>query len=233
MQSLVWNRFATFLVWLLAALCMVYWALKFVRGPVAPASSVVAAPSSGAVGAIDTAALARGLGGGLSSAAALETESAAPSALQASRFVLTGVVVQKARTGQGVALIAVDGKPSRPYRVGTQLSDGVVLQSVSDGKAVLATSADSATGLTLELPRLTTALAGNTAPLRPAAFTPLNSTPANPLATAATAQANAMAAAGATGVMGATGQRPPRPLANRQRESEKETARDQAGSPAP
>lgn len=225
MQRPLWNRFATFLVWLLAAGCIVYWALKFVKGPAAPSSIAVAAPASGA-GAVDALALAKGLGGGAAAlqVSASDTSTPPPSALQAARFALTGVAVQKA--GVGVALIAVDGKPARPYRVGSQIADGVVLHSVSAGKAALATSKEAAVALTLELPQLTTALAGTAVPSRPNLPAAASAAPApNPMAAVANAAANAMAAPGVLG------QRPPRPSANRQRESEKDVARDQAGTP--
>jgi general secretion pathway protein C len=190
---------------------MVYWALQFVQGPVSPVSAAVAAPVPGR-GAVDTQALAKGLGGGIvtlrdtSSAGA----SAAPSTLQASRFVLTGVVVNRPTSGQGVALIAVDGKPPRPYRVGTPLADGIVLHSVSAGKAMLATGLDAAPGLTLELPQLTSAVAGTAVAVRPA-------TPTAIPAIAATPVANPMAV---------PGQRPARPLASRPREAEKEPRKE-------
>jgi general secretion pathway protein C len=222
MQRSFWNRFATFLVWLLATGCVVYWALKFVRGPQVPLSAAVASPANSA-GAVDAQALAKALGGGVAPAVAAASPAVAPSALQAARFVLTGVVVQKAGSGTGVALIAVDGKPSRPYRVGSALTDGVVLHSVSAGKAMLSTAANAPAGLTLELPQLTTAVAGNVVAVRPAMPAPIP-------AAAATPAANPMAVPGAT--PGVPGQRPPRPLANRQRGADKETARDQAGSPA-
>jgi general secretion pathway protein C len=214
MQRPLWNRFATFLVWLLAAGCAVYWALQFVRGPATPLSAAVAAPNSN-VGAVDAQALARGLGGGQAPAPSA-AQAAAPSPIQASRFVLSGVVVQKS-SQQGVALIAVDGKPPRPFRVGSALADGVMLHSVSAGKAMLATSPDAAPGLTLELPQLTSAIAGTAIPARaamPAATSP--TPPANPAANLA------------TNPMSALGQRPTRPLPNRLREAGQEGPRDQA-----
>lgn len=221
MQRPLWIRFATFLVWLVAAGCAVYWALKFVTGPSAPLSAAVAAPAAG-LGVVDTQALARGLGGGKTALTNPTEVAAAPSAFQASRFVLTGVVVQKTGSSRGVALIAVDGKPPRPYRVGTQLADGVVLHSVSAGKAMLASAADAPPGLTLELPQLTTALAGTALATRPAMPSMPSAIPSISAPLAATQAANPMAAPGIPG------QRPPRPLANRQRENEKEATRDQA-----
>jgi general secretion pathway protein C len=220
MQRSLWIRFATFLVWLLAAASTVYWALQFVQGPASPLSAAVAAPAPGG-GAVDALALAKGLGGGNvtprdASPEATPAAPAAPSIFQAARFVLTGVVVNRPTSGQGVALIAVDGKPPRPYRVGTPLADGIVLHSVSAGKAMLAASADAAPGLTLELPQLTSAVAGTAVAARP----PM---PAAIPATAATPVANPMAVPGT---------RPPRPLANRQREAERE-ARKEAQDAAP
>ncbi len=189
---------------------MVYWALQFVQGPASPISAAVAAPAPG-VGSVDAQALAKGLGGGLESAPAANLANpAAASALQASRFVLTGVVVNK-QPSLGVALIAVDGKPQRPYRVGSQLSDGVVLHSVAAGKAMLALGADAAPGLTLALPQLTSAVVGTAVVSRP-----LLAITANPSANPTPAPA----------------QRPARIGANRQREADKE-AQKPALSPAP
>ncbi|MDB5946181.1 MAG: hypothetical protein JWQ33_1207, partial [Ramlibacter sp.] len=74
---------------------------------------------------------------------------AAPASL-ASRFNLLGVV--SVRSHDGAALIAVDGKPPRPYRVGAAVDDALVLQSVQTRRAVLANSVSGPAVLTLELP---------------------------------------------------------------------------------
>ena len=55
---------------------------------------------------------------------------------------------------RGAALIAIDGKPARPYRVGGVLEEGLVLQAVEGRRAVLAASAEGPALLTLELPAL-------------------------------------------------------------------------------
>lgn len=68
----------------------------------------------------------------------------------ASRFSLLGVVA--ARSHDGAALIAVDGKPPRPYRVGAAVDDTLVLQSVQPRRAVLSSSVGGPPVLTLELP---------------------------------------------------------------------------------
>jgi general secretion pathway protein C len=208
-------------------------------------AALAAAPAS--AGAADLSALAKGLGGGKAPINSALTGAVAPNALQASRFILTGVVVQKS-SQQGVALIAVDGKPARPYRVGSALADGVVLQGVSNGKAMLSASAQAATELTLELPRLITALVGNATAARPnqpiqpgmpqpnlAANLP---SPMPAIISISSVQAQQAAAAAA---MTATAQansstvpagKPPRPLANRLREAGQDAARDPSGSPA-
>lgn len=189
---------------------MVYWALQFVQGPASPISAAVAAPSPGA-GSVDAQALAKGLGGGQESAPASNLANPAlTSVLQASRFVLTGVVVNK-QSSLGVALIAVDGKPQRPYRVGSQLTDGVVLHSVAAGKAMLALGADAAPSLTLALPPLTSAVVGTAVVARPLLATTANQA-ANPTP--------------------ASVQRPARIGANRPREADRE-AQKPALSPAP
>lgn len=77
--------------------------------------------------------------------------------LAASRFALTGVVASSSQ--HGAALIAVDGKPAKPYAVGSRVGDEWVLQSVQPRRAVLVpagaagdASVASETALVLELP---------------------------------------------------------------------------------
>jgi hypothetical protein len=52
----------------------------------------------------------------------------------------------------GAALLAVDGKPARPYRVGSRIDEGTVLQSVGPRHVVLAASADGTALQRLEMP---------------------------------------------------------------------------------
>jgi general secretion pathway protein C len=139
-------RIATLAVWVLAAGSCVYWGLRI--APRAPSSVVAAQPRAAA--APDPAAVARLLGANPVAASASPTS--APAASLASRFNLLGVVA--ARSRRGAALIAVDGKPPRPYRVGTAIDEGLVLQSVEGRRAVIAASANGPAVLTLELPAL-------------------------------------------------------------------------------
>ncbi|MFC5496223.1 type II secretion system protein N [Caenimonas terrae] len=137
-------RLATLILWLLAAGSCVYWALRMAPRA-APAA--VAAPVRQPFAA-DPAAVARLLG----ASPVLASAPAQPSASLASRFSLLGVVAW--RTNHGAALIAVDGKPPRPFRVGSAIDEGLVLQSVEGRKAVLAAAAGGPPVLTLELPPL-------------------------------------------------------------------------------
>ncbi|GAC1359141.1 MAG: hypothetical protein NVSMB34_14070 [Variovorax sp.] len=136
-------RLTTLTLWMLVAGTCVYWALRIAPG--APAAMVVAPVRTSF--AADPAAVARLLGAVPSLAAA----GSVPSVSLASRFNLVGIVAE--RSHRGAALIAVDGKPARPYRVGASIDQGVVLQSVEVRRAVLAASAGGPALFTLELPR--------------------------------------------------------------------------------
>jgi len=134
-------RGVTFLLWALAAATIAYWALKV---------TTTSTPGAGAAAtlrpapAADPAAVARLLGHAPTAAAA------APAPSLASRFSLIGVVAGRSR--EGAALISVDGRPAKPFRVGSNVDQGLVLQAVEPRRAVLAASAQGPAVLTLELP---------------------------------------------------------------------------------
>lgn len=138
-------RGATFALWALAAGSAAYWGLKL-SSTTPPLAAAVAAPRQ--VGPVDPVALARLLGSSPSAAIA----PAAPVVALASRFQLLGVAAG-ARSGGGAAVLAVDGKPARSYRVGSTIEEGLVLQSVHGRQAVIA-SREGQPVLTLELPQL-------------------------------------------------------------------------------
>lgn len=136
-----WPRTGAFALWALAAASVAYWGLKFAGRPAASAGAPVAlapAPQS------DPAAVARVLGAGAGAVAA----PAAPAL--SSRFSLVGVAASPSRGG--AALIAVDGKPAKPFRVGARVDEGLVLQSVAPRRAVLGESTGGPPVLTLEMP---------------------------------------------------------------------------------
>ncbi|MHB1123161.1 MAG: type II secretion system protein N [Ramlibacter sp.] len=134
----------TFLLWALVAASAVFWGLRMsARSGATPLVPAV----NRAPAAADPVAVARLLG---ASPAATAAAPAAPAL--ASRLILVGVVAGAA-SQKGVALISVDGKPAKPFRVGAAIEEGVVLQSVQGRRAVLAQSGDGPSVLTLELPR--------------------------------------------------------------------------------
>ena len=139
-------RIVTFALAALATGSAVYWVLQ---GPASAAPSGVAVADQPPPAPANTRAVAWALGatGGGGSPAL-----AAP-ALASSRFALTGVVAGPSQTG--AALIAVDGKPPKPFVVGAAVGDGWVLRSVQARRAVLAqTDAADAAALVLEMPTL-------------------------------------------------------------------------------
>ena len=145
-NNLVWLRTVTFLVAALAAASATYWGLKWTSPPTAsPATTAVfAAPAQ-----VDPLAVARLLGGGKADTA-LPPDTTVSNA--SSRFKLLGVVAE-GRQG-GYALIAIDGKPAKPFNVGSQVEDGLLLQAVSPRSAALASSKSGPASVTLELPKL-------------------------------------------------------------------------------
>ncbi len=142
LQNLWWPRVMTLVLWAVAAASLAGWGLRL-GGGLKPGQ--VAPVAMTAEVAVDPASVARLLGAAEPSAAAL-----VPAA--ASRFVLLGVVAGRSNTG--AALIAVDGKPGRAFRVGSKIDEGVMLQAVEPRRARLGSAADAATTLTLEMPAI-------------------------------------------------------------------------------
>ncbi len=146
-------RVCAFVIWALVAGTVVFWGLRLlVRSPEAPAHAV---PVGAAVAVKGD--LARLLG-----AAPVATAAAAEASPEASsRFRLLGVMAPKAPktgaraepTGQGVALIAVDGKPAKAFAVGARLDNDLVLQSVSLRSASIGPP-EGAASVKLEIPPL-------------------------------------------------------------------------------
>lgn len=140
-QSGLGLRAITLVVWALAAGSMAYWGLRLASGH--GAAAPVPAAATG-LPAIDPQAVARVLG-----AAATAT---APQTSTASRFSLQGVVAGS--PGGDAALIAVDGKPARPFRVGSAVEEGLILQSAVARRATLAATREGPALFTLDMPSL-------------------------------------------------------------------------------
>lgn len=138
-----WSRGVTLVVWALAAASAAWWGLR-ITGLSQPLRMVPAPLFVANDIGVDAPAVARALG------AVAAADAPAPPAA-ASRFALLGVVAS--RSSQGAALIAVDGKPGRAYRVGSKVEDGLVLQAVEPRRARLAPVSGPGAALVLEMPQ--------------------------------------------------------------------------------
>ena len=134
-------RLGALAIWALAAASAAYWGLRLTaRPPGMPAPTAAPAPV-----AADMQAMARLLG-----AVTAQTPQAAAAPVS-SRFALVGVLAGQ-QGGSGAALIAVDGKPAKPYRVGATVDAGLVLQSLGPRQARLGAGQEGVTTVTLEMP---------------------------------------------------------------------------------
>ena len=134
------SRFTSLLVWAVVAYSAVVFALQWGGG--VPVDAVVAGSEQKQVlPEVDALAVSKALG-----AAPVQSASAS----LASRFVLVGVM--DGGPAQGVALISVDGKPAKPYRLGQTVSDGFVVLATGPKKAELGPQLGAASSLVLELP---------------------------------------------------------------------------------
>jgi general secretion pathway protein C len=131
-------------LWCAAAASAVFWVLNFPSGSAVQGIPLVqgAAQATGASSVQASAHMARVWG----------VQAPAPelSIAQSARFQLWGVVA--GASGQGSALIAVDGQPPRAFRVGQTVTDGVVLQSLGQKQAQLGVSTQGAALFSLSLP---------------------------------------------------------------------------------
>lgn len=126
-----------FVLWLAVGFSTLTWGLRLWPQP--NAVPVVELPAAVPAGTAD--GVARALGA---------SRAAAASPALASRLQLIGVMADA--DGYGAALIALDGQPPKPYRVGKPVLDGLVLQSVQARSAALGERVGAAATLTLSLP---------------------------------------------------------------------------------
>jgi general secretion pathway protein C len=134
------SRLTSLLVWAVVAYSAVVFALQWGGG--VPVDAVVAGSEQKQVlPEVDALAVSKALG-----AAPVQSASAS----LASRFVLVGVM--DGGPTQGVALISVDGKPAKPYRLGQTVSDGFVVLATGPKKAELGPQLGAPAALQLELP---------------------------------------------------------------------------------
>lgn len=153
-------RIAAGFLWAGAAALAVFWGLKL-----SAPRQVSAVPQAGNAPAVQADAAAMGRVFGVQDGAV-----AAPT-IAPTRWRLMGVMAGK-NSGGGAAIIALDDKPAKVYRVGSPVVDGLVLQTLqSDApRAVtLGASVDGPASVTIELPPVKTIGAASTgAPVIPA-----------------------------------------------------------------
>lgn len=129
-------------LWAAVAATAVFWGLKLLvpGAPVPPRATVAALAAS------PHGDLSRLLGADAAPAALAE-----PAA--SSRFQLVGVVAPRGNfpSREGVALIAVDGKPAKAYHVGAVVEGDTVLQAVAQRGAKLGPREGAAT-VALDIP---------------------------------------------------------------------------------
>ncbi|HEX6706319.1 MAG TPA: type II secretion system protein N [Albitalea sp.] len=176
-------RLSAFVIWALVAASVAFWGLRLVvSAPGAPAHTVAVSDATPA--RVD---LTRLFG-----APVVRAQAVAQAPAISSRFQLTGVMAPKVPGDQGVALIAVDGKLPRAYRVGAMIDGELVLQSVSLRTASIG-PARGGPAVVLEVPPLPTAATGTLPPVTsmtppvagavpPVAVPPTPVAPVNPAA---------------------------------------------------
>jgi general secretion pathway protein C len=148
-------RLSAFIIWALVAASAVFWGLRlFVKPPVAPLHTQLASDAGPA--RVD---LTRMLGAPPVQAVPASVQTPAIS----SRFQLTGVMAPRQPGGDGIALIAVDGKMPRAYHVGAPIDGELVLQSVNHRSVSIGPS-QGAAAVVLELPVLPAPATGTLPP---------------------------------------------------------------------
>jgi general secretion pathway protein C len=154
-------RWLAFAVWAGVAASALFWGLRWFVHP---------APAPGFTRVVATAASPQGDLSRLFGGDAPAVAAAAPAA--ASRFHLLGVVAARsdAAAREGLALIAVDGKPARSYRIGAPVDGDLVLQDVRP-RGVSLGPRDGAAKVKLEIPPPVAAATG-TLPLQSAPTPP-------------------------------------------------------------
>ncbi|MEP7281124.1 MAG: hypothetical protein ABI696_04010 [Rubrivivax sp.] len=121
MRSNLPVRLVTLLLWAAVAASAVFWGLRLFAPSSAVPSNAQSVAAAGAPRGDPTRVL------GAAPAASAVAEVVAPS-----RYRLVGVVAPRASAaaGQGLAVIQIDDKPARAYRVGATVDDRLVLQRV-------------------------------------------------------------------------------------------------------
>jgi general secretion pathway protein C len=154
------SRIFALLIWAAVAASLAYWGLRWLAQPTGvPANATPVSLDSGAQG--DLHRLLAGPAKAASGPAQNPTEASA----LASRLKLLGLVAPRLNGGpDGVALLAIDGKPPRAVRVGGVVDGQLVLQSLTQRSAAIG-PADGPAVVTLDLPLLPPPATGSLPPV--------------------------------------------------------------------
>jgi general secretion pathway protein C len=136
MNRFGWPGLLAAAVWAAAAAGVMYWGLLLTAPAALP---VVGLASPPVLQGQSTPSVAKALGGATAAAQA-------PAPVR-SQYKLLGVIASG--TGQGSALIAVDGQPPKAFRVGQDVNDGLKLVSLTPRQARLQSTGQA---LVLDLP---------------------------------------------------------------------------------
>lgn len=138
-------KITTFSLWAFAVGSATFWTLQM-PGNATPINNVSGAVTSTAADATEQAHVQQ-VAAALGAKSGAMLTPAAELAAKQSRFQLQGVLA--VGTKSGAALISVDGKPAKPYRVGAEVEEGLEVTSVKAYEASLGTHRTSGTSTTL------------------------------------------------------------------------------------
>jgi len=147
----VW--WATLLCWVLLSYVLVYWVLHGLGDFDVPSVGAVPLSTDTRVERLSAEALQDALGMSKSDST---RRLANPNAVLSARIRLTGIVYEGAkRQGEthSVALLSLDQKPAKPYRVGMSLEPGLWVLSISAGQVNLGPDLHAQPTLSLDLPK--------------------------------------------------------------------------------
>lgn len=143
--SSLWPALSALVTSAVAAYALVFWVLQIqsLGAPASHAPVVVTSSNNASSETGGNAPVAWALG-------STKAENKGQASASAHQWNLLGVVAGE--SGQGSALIAVDGQPAKAFLPGQNVAPGWVLHSVGNRLARLAPGLNAAPTLTLELP---------------------------------------------------------------------------------
>ncbi len=144
------SRVFALIVWAAVAISLAFWGLRWMAQPASvPLNASSVSLDGGAYGDIR-----RLLAGPPAAASGVQPALTSAASALAGRLKLLGVVASLHNNDQGVALLAIDGKPPRAVRVGGVVDGDMLLLSLNQRGAQIGPSQGPSL-LTLDLPPLT------------------------------------------------------------------------------